>query len=229
VIITTKEEGKYIGRTLRAVRRQTYRPIEIVVCDAESNDGTAAVARDCGAKVIVKISNIPQGRNIAARNSHGEILVSLDADTILPRDYVANAVRDLKQKKTDMVLGSFHPLEKSIKSEIICFLWSEFLPTFLKIFGKDVHGGGSTPVFTRKIFSTVGGYNEKMTMAEDADFTNRVYHEGKIFWDKKLMTRTSMRRFQKDGYLKWAFYWLFVGGIAVFLGKSILKRYKVIR
>ncbi len=58
---------------------------EIVVCDNNSTDATADVARAKGARVVHEPHNqISRARNTAARGASGKWLVFLDADTLLP-------------------------------------------------------------------------------------------------------------------------------------------------
>jgi len=229
VIITTREEEKYLTRTLQAVRNQTYRPIEIVVSDAESRDKTVQIARKHGAKVFVKKTNIPQGRNYGAEKSRGKILVFLDADTILEKNWIKKAVDDLKKKEVDMAVGVFRPRENSVSAKMTCWIWSDFLPYILKIFGKEMHGGGSTFVIKRNIFMLSGGFKEDQAMLEDAEFVNRISRKRKVLWDRQLVSRTSMRRFRKGGYWKWCFYWFINGINFLIFNKPLGKHYKVIR
>ncbi len=81
VVIPALNEGKNIGRVIKEVKKiLDNTDYEIIVVDGHSIDGTARIARSCGAKVMYddvgKGSALIAGLNAAK----GNILVSMDAD-----------------------------------------------------------------------------------------------------------------------------------------------------
>jgi glycosyltransferase involved in cell wall biosynthesis len=229
IVITTRNEERYLGRTLSALKKQTYRPLEIIVSDAESTDKTVQVAKKFGARTVIKRTSVPEGRNLGAEKAIGEILVFVDADTMLEEDWVERAVNDLKKKDVDMVLGVFHSVEKSFRAKIVCYVWSDILPSTLRIFGLKIHGAPATLALRRTFFAINGGYNGNVKFGDDAEIIVRLSKKGNLMWDKKLVARTSMRRFEKGGYFRWGLFWL-IGGLGlIFFGKPPQNDYKVIR
>ena len=87
VIIPARNEAHRIGATVRAVLTQTPSPLEVVVADDGSADGTGDTARKSGARVLALTGsgNPAAARNAAARSAKGLILAFLDADCV-PRD-----------------------------------------------------------------------------------------------------------------------------------------------
>ena len=88
IVIPAYNEAKYLPRTLEAVHRacavldQAGWASEIVVCDNNSTDDTAALARTNGARVVFESFNqIAASRNAAGRAARGDWLVFVDADT----------------------------------------------------------------------------------------------------------------------------------------------------
>ena len=77
-----------IGETVRALNasgRALNEPFEVIVVDDASTDGTAAVARAEGAMVVsVSLRKISAVRNAGARVAKGDLLVFVDADTLVP-------------------------------------------------------------------------------------------------------------------------------------------------
>lgn len=229
VIMTTKKEEKYIEKTLKAIRQQTYKPIEIVVCDDQSKDNTVAIAVEYGAKVIVRKSNIPQGKNIAARFAKGEFLVFVDADTIIEKNWIKNSLKHLKKKENVMVVGSFRSQEKTFLGDLLCMLWSDIIPGFLRIFRHVGHPGGATFALRKETYEELDGFDETFITFEDADFCWRASKIGNVVFDRKLHSYTSMRRFEKGGYIAWFFKWLSVGIPYVFIHKQSIKTFKAYR
>ncbi|MBI3891261.1 MAG: glycosyltransferase [Candidatus Wallbacteria bacterium] len=76
--------GETFPRVLEAVRRLEPAPMEVVVVDDGSTDGSAAVAEEQGLRVVRHGFNRGLGaaRNSAVVASRGEIIVFLDADCL---------------------------------------------------------------------------------------------------------------------------------------------------
>jgi len=100
IIIPVYNGAAYLGEAIDSVLRQSYRPIEIVVVDDGSDDGTPEVARQYGEQV--RYERQDRAGNGAARNravalSTGDILGFLDADDRLAGgalDRLASALAD---------------------------------------------------------------------------------------------------------------------------------------
>src|SRR5439155_16454996 len=87
VIIPTWNEAKYIPALLASLQNQTRSPLEILVADSESTDGTQNVAEALGAVLVPGDRRGPgEGRNRGAREARGDIFLFVDADCITPRD-----------------------------------------------------------------------------------------------------------------------------------------------
>jgi biofilm PGA synthesis N-glycosyltransferase PgaC len=99
VLLAAYNEEKVIARTLRTLATQSYPILEILVIDDGSTDGTAEVVRGFeGQSPVVRLIQQQNAGKWAALNrgirySRGEILVTLDADTIFAPNTVANLVR----------------------------------------------------------------------------------------------------------------------------------------
>ena len=87
VIIPTLNEASVLGTTLNALQKSD--DIEIIVADADSQDGTGDIASRHGAKLLRVTTGRADQLNQGVKNSQGRYLLFLHADTLLPPDYRA--------------------------------------------------------------------------------------------------------------------------------------------
>src|SRR2546428_7859476 len=69
---------------------------ELVVCDNNSTDRTAQIARAAGARVVSEpLNQISRARNTGAREAQGRFLIFVDADTHLAPEPLHEALARL--------------------------------------------------------------------------------------------------------------------------------------
>jgi glycosyltransferase involved in cell wall biosynthesis len=228
-IITTKNEEAYIRNTCLSVRAQSSGiEKEIVLVDACSSDNTVEKARDLVDKLIIKESNISQGKNIGAKASSGDILIFLNADVILEKDWLEKALKHLRDVKIGAVHGLIRPMEGSIRARIFTSLWNLFIVFSSKI--RKVHTSGeSTLAVKRDLFFKIGGFREDLTAFEDIDLGLRLSKITNVKLIRECRAIASLRRFEKEGYLKWGLIWIMIGIYYFLRNTSLLERYPVVR
>lgn len=101
IIIPAHNEEVLLGGTIDALHRaarSSGEDYEIVVVDDSSDDRTADVARAHGARVVrTDVHQIAGARNVGARASSGEMLVFVDADTMVQPQVLHEAVAAMRQ------------------------------------------------------------------------------------------------------------------------------------
>lgn len=225
IIVTTLNEEDYIGDCLKSLRGQNYKKKEIIVVDSESEDKTLSIARKYADKIVTRNCIIPKGRNLEAKKAKGNILIFVDADVILPKNWVDKILPYLHDKDTVAAYGDLLPREKDIKSKIVYYLldFCNFFARSIKmpIFSKL----GTAVAIKRDVFEKVGGYPEDRASCEDIALSLKLKKYGKIKFVRKVKGYVSTRRFKRTGYLKLSLIWLFTGSYYLLTKKAILSKY----
>jgi glycosyltransferase involved in cell wall biosynthesis len=84
-IIPVFNGERYLAEALESIFKQTYRPIEIIVADDGSTDGSAAVVTGYGSQICyLKQSNAgpATARNLGLSVARGDFVAFLDADDL---------------------------------------------------------------------------------------------------------------------------------------------------
>jgi len=199
VIIPTKNEVNYITDTLLSLKKQHHKNLETIVVDS-SDDDTVSIVRGFTDKIIRKKVNIPQAKNLGAKYAEGEFLVFLDADTTLLPSWINRSLEYLLNGKYDAVIGNVSTRKKDFQA----FLVGGIYRSFLKLTGliNNFSMGGVPFMITKKFFKKSGGFREDFASCEDIEFLKRLKKHGKIKLDKKILSLISMRRFEKNGYIR---------------------------
>jgi cellulose synthase/poly-beta-1,6-N-acetylglucosamine synthase-like glycosyltransferase/spore germination protein YaaH/peptidoglycan/xylan/chitin deacetylase (PgdA/CDA1 family) len=218
VVIAAFNEEKVIASTIRAVLAGRYEPIEIIIVDDGSKDDTAGeVERNFGKMpnvTLIRQENAGKApalnRGIAAAT--GEILVSLDADTIFTRDTIPLLVRHFTDPLVGGVAGNVkvgNRMNPLTHWQSIEYITSQNLDrrAYATINSVTVVPG-AVGAWRREAITLAGGYLND-TMAEDMDLTWRVRRIGwKIDTDSDAIGYTeapdSFRALFKQRF-RWAF------------------------
>lgn len=129
VIIPVYNCEQYLAEAIESVLSQTYQPIEIIVIDDGSTDGTAKVAKHFAP--LIRYYFQPNGGSGAARNrgielAQGEFFAFLDADDFWVEDKLMHQMAAFNNNpELHIVLGQvkqFHSpeLDENFKAKIYC-------------------------------------------------------------------------------------------------------------
>ena len=189
-IIPAWNEEVLIGATIHSIQQSAKKyKYEIIVADDASDDRTADIAKELGA-IVVTCNNRQIGptRNDGAAIATGDILVFVDADTIVSEEVIHETVEAINSGAVSG--GSFPKFEGEIP-----FL-AKILTPMLRLFFYVLRFAAGAYMFcTPRSFANAGGFNSKFFAAEEVHLAKQLHKYGKF---KTIRSRviTSGRKFK---------------------------------
>jgi glycosyltransferase involved in cell wall biosynthesis len=153
---------------------------ECLVCDNNSTDGTAAVARAAGATLVFEsVNQIGRARDAGARAATGEWLVFIDADSTPSAELFASIAARIAEGRA-LGGGSTVELEPGTPryARFVCGLWN----LWSRLAG---WAAGSCVWVEAEAFRKVGGFGTEYYAGEEVFLSRRL----------KTLARRSGRRF----------------------------------
>lgn len=187
IIIPAKNEGEYLDRCLKSLAGQKFpeERYEVIVVDNGSDDDTVSIAHGYGVKIISlpEVQTISAVRNGGVAESSGDILVFLDADCTVAKDWLVCA--ELYFDRADVsCFGSSPVIPK--QATWVEKTWFLVRQSKERVFERQWQE--STNMFVpKKYFNKVGGFNEKLSTCEDVDLSYRLLTLGKIISDANIV------------------------------------------
>ena len=170
-IVPTRNEANYIFRllgSLNYLRRVCNVPIEIIVADYESTDGTIDVSKRFGAEVIeLDKPGVGYASYIATMYAKGDIIIRTDADVIITPSsmyYVLNIMQK-KDKLVATVGHIYYPFK--FETNVIAFIYDKYMR-------KPYNTTGYFIAFKKQVTNYVN-FSPHLRYNDDWDFGYRVY------------------------------------------------------
>ena len=209
MIIPALNEEKLLPSTLESVRTQTYGNLEVIVKDGLSADKTVDVARKYGAKIAsLRDSSAGEARNQGAQHASGDVLIFLDADTLMARDTVSRLVEDFRRYDAVLVFPRYLTREQAYEIDskpsyivrVFVKTWFTFEDLLRKYADRDA--GGMCMACDAVAFKKIGGFNERLKVCEDIEISYRFKKIGPVICDHDIAVYPSARRYLKGGVLR---------------------------
>ena len=200
VIIPAYNEEKCLPKTLQYIADALSIltcPSEIIVVDNDSKDNTRQIAESFGAKVFAEGEhNISRVRNTGAQNSTGNVLIFVDADTLVPNTLFQRIAGVMKDERC--FAGAVSVEYANLQSR-----WMKVYLLGWKFWGMVFNMKQGAAQFCRKsVFESLQGYDESIFMGEDVEFYWRLsrfarQNDGYLYFVENPNVTTSARRFDK--------------------------------
>ena len=184
VIIITRNEEDVIGECIASVlsalefakKQNIISSYEVIMVDSASDDDTINIARKYPIKVIQLDPSWPlsagAGMYTGVLHSNGIFLAKVDGDTIVCKDWFANALPCLQKNDIAAVTGIY--IEEIDKSSMIGSAYLEASkhqpPGEVNVI--------ATGIFKKSILLEAGSFNPFLKAAEDRDLSWKIYELG---------------------------------------------------
>jgi glycosyltransferase involved in cell wall biosynthesis len=209
VVVPTRNSARTIEACLCSVRFQTYQPIELIVVDNGSTDGTLEVAWRLADTVDSHGPERSSQRNWATSLAHGDFLLFVDSDMTLDARVVSDCVDEIRRSSSPAVIIPERSVGEGFWArcralERSCYVGDDSIE--------------AARFYTRKALEASGGYDETLVAGEDWDLSIRIakgaglprigsyisHDEGKLrltvhLAKKRYYAASSLRYLQKHG------------------------------
>ncbi len=186
-------EAASIASTLVALRRGAP-DAEIVVVDGGSIDSSVAIAQPLCETLIGASRGRAHQMNAGARASHGDALVFVHADTLVPSSFAADIASALSDPA--VVGGRF---DVRLDSAALAY---RIIGAMISIRSRISRTAtGDQAIFVRReVFDRLGGF-PNLELCEDLEFARRLKRAGRVACLRARVT-TSARRWNRDGVIR---------------------------
>ena len=196
VIIPALNEELWIGSAIQQFDGTPVR--EVIVVDGGSSDATVRLASELGARVVRERANRGCQMNAGARESSGNILLFVHADTALPHGFPEQVRETLSDPGVAAGAFRFATDEGGWRMRLVARMVSIRCKLFAMPYGDQAL------FLTRETFQRAGGFSELRVM-EDFDLVRRLKRLGRVELASGTAV-TSARSWRKEGTwrLTWA-------------------------
>ena len=215
VIVPAYNEEAGIEATLISLLRSEH-PIEVIVVDDGSTDGTAAIVERYarfGVQLIRQANaGKPAALNTGIAHARGRILVLMDGDTVFAPDSIRRLVQPFSDPGIGAVCGNVKVANRSGLlgrwQHIEYVIGFNLDRRFYDLAGCMTTVPGAIGAFRRETLADVGGLSDD-TLAEDTDLTMAIVRAGwRVVYEERALAWTeapaSLGQLWKQRY-RWSY------------------------
>jgi glycosyltransferase involved in cell wall biosynthesis len=229
VIIPTKNEEKLLEQCLQQFTAEIRArfSLEIIVSDGGSADETMGIATAYADFIAThdepRRQTIAEGRNRGAEMARADLLIFLNADTLIPNmeDFFSRVSQRFAIDSSLAALATHVEVMPDERkwSDVLFHAYFNRYVKFANVLGLGM-GRGECQIVRRSAFEALKGYNPAMAAGEDFDLYRRLRSMGRVRFDNQLLVYESPRRYRKYGYLHVYFDWIRNGFAVLFKHRS---------
>lgn len=198
VVVPVKDDADLLERCLRAIATQDVAPDEVVVVDNGSSDDPASVAARYGARLIHEaVPGIPAASAAGYDAATGDLLLRIDADTVLPADWIRR-VRGRFEAEPDLAAltgpGLFIGVREPLRTVVTLLYFGMYFGVVRMTIGHSPLFGSNLAV-RADAWRTVGGTVHRLDprVHDDLDLAIHLGPTRRVVFDPLLLVAVSSR------------------------------------
>jgi glycosyltransferase involved in cell wall biosynthesis len=220
VVVPMYNTELYIGECLQSLLDQTYKPLEIIVVNNGSTDGSSEVVLGVGRSEIIRLINQEGSggpsspRNHALRLAKGDLIFFFDSDDIALPEKIELTVDALTRADDDVLMAITDFSVQDVDNS--CRQSESYLAGFdaiggllenwrgngsLRLSGESAFNlllggnfvGTSSVAIKKTVLDKIGGFDETLGNSEDYDLWLRVVREGGMVIVDKVLHKYRIR------------------------------------
>lgn len=208
LVVPVFNEAAHLPGLFDALERQTYPAglLDVVIADGCSTDTTRAVAEQRAGRSPLRVQVVdnparrtPAGLNAGIAAAHGDLVMIVGGHSAPEPTFVERSVNALLAHDATAAGGQVETVGSG--------RWGSAIATAMRspfgVGGNAMRSGrphagpaDTVPfaVYRREVFDTLGGFDEAMVGAEDAEFNTRVRRHGGTLWFDPAIRSTYVGR-----------------------------------
>lgn len=195
VIIPAYNAEPTIRKCLDSVINNNYNDFEIIVIDDKSSDRTAEIIYSYKCDLLRYIANgsnqkVSFTRNLGIKEANGGLILLLDSDAYVDKDWIKNHVEAHASIKADIIGGGIVGIHNTIygKTDAFC-TWFTSIPHSRSYYLRHLHLPTNNLSIKRDVFNKIGYFDESLKNGgEDTEFCFRALQSGlKIYFKSDIL------------------------------------------
>ncbi len=186
VVIPAYNEEESIARTIESILASDYPDFEIFVIDDGSKDNTLKIAKQFENDKIKVFHKENEGKgsalNFGIKRAKGEIIFTMDADTLVAPQSMKNMVKYFKNDKVMSVTPAmviYKPKTILQRIQHVEYLLGLFLRKVFAALNSIYIAPGAFSAYRKSFFDKYGGF-KKAYLTEDLEMSLRIQFKGYI-------------------------------------------------
>lgn len=229
IVIPAHNEELYIAKTIESLKQIDYPrdKLEIIIVENGSTDNTLDIIKKTAPtwfKIIsIKESGVSKAKNVGIKNlsENSEWVIFLDADTYLGQSFLRDLSHFLLRNKNKNLGCGFVSL-LPYPNTFYARLWYHFY----NFANKVTKTTRSIQIIRRDLLKNLR-FDENLTFDEDTMMIRACRKKAKYFFFKTKKVFSSTRRFERNGWIRQLFQWIYYASLPYEKKRKI--KYKVLR
>ena len=199
IITVVYNRKKTIARAIESVLKQSYQEIEYIIIDGCSTDGTVEILQTYNDGRISKLISEPDGGIYSALNkglqlATGDVVGFIHSDDFLAHENVVAQLASVfeKDETCDLVYGDLSFFDSENIDKVTRNYSSKFFKTWMMRFA--LQPAHPTVYARKRVYETVGGFNENYRISADFDWLLRFFWFTKYNFQYLPITMVNMQQ-----------------------------------